>query len=168
MKTGKNTVVTLTYTLRMDNTEGEIVEVVEKHSPAVFLLGVGTLLEKFEENLDGLGAGDTFSFGLSSTEGYGDMEEDAIVEIPLNAFEVDGQVDMEMLELGNMLPMRDMDGNLMHGKVIAVDTEFVTMDFNHPLAGKNLHFSGEILEVRDASEEELQHRHVHGDGGHHH
>lgn len=168
MKTGKNTVVTLTYTLRMDNHEGELVEVVEKSSPAVFLLGVGNLLEKFEQNLDGLGAGETFAFGLTSEEGYGSIEEEAVVDIPLTAFEVDGQVDMEMLEPGSILPMRDMDGNLMRGKITAVDQEYVTMDFNHPLAGKNLHFSGEILEVRAASEEELSHGHVHGEGGHHH
>ena len=67
-----------------------------------------------------------------------------------------------------MLPMRDSEGNLLHGKVAAVDEEYVTMDFNHPLAGKDLHFSGEILEVRAASEEEMSHRHVHGAGGHHH
>ncbi|HRY99460.1 MAG TPA: FKBP-type peptidyl-prolyl cis-trans isomerase [Bacteroidales bacterium] len=139
MKTGKNTVVTLTYTLRLDNVEGEIVELVQKENPAVFLLGAGNLLDKFEQNLDGLVVGDAFSFGLTSTEGYGMVEEDAIVEIPLQAFEVDGQLDMEMLELGNMLPMRDSEGNLLHGKVAAVDEEYVTMDFNHPLAGKDLH-----------------------------
>lgn len=168
MKTGKHTVVTLTYTLRLDDSVGEMVEVVDKESPAVFLLGVGNLLEKFERNLDGLGAGDSFAFGLTSEEGYGNVEEEAIVDIPLNAFEVDGQVDMEMLELGNYLPMRDTEGNLMRGKIAAVDEEYVTMDFNHPLAGKNLHFSGEILGVRAASEEEVAHGHVHGEGGHHH
>lgn len=168
MKTGKNTVVTLTYTLREENEKGEIVETVDANKPAVFLIGVGTLLDKFEENLDGLAQGESFAFGLKSDDGYGEVQDEAIVDVPLKAFEVEGEIDNEMLQLGNFLPMRDMDGNLLHGKVTNVGEEFVTMDFNHPLAGKDLHFSGEILDVREATEEELEHRHVHGEGGHEH
>lgn len=168
MKTGKDTVVTLTYTLRENNDKGEIVESVNADNPAVFLIGAGNLLEKFEGNLQGLEKGDAFSFALTSEEGYGEVMEEAVVDVPLRAFEVEGEVDQEMVQLGNYLPMRDQEGNLMHGKIIEVGPEFVTMDFNHPMAGKNLHFSGEIVDVRDASQEEIDHGHVHGAGGHHH
>lgn len=168
MKIGKNTVVSLAYTLQLDDNQGEVVEQVEKENPAVFLVGAGILLEKFEENLDGLNPGDSFSFGMTQDEAYGPMEEDALVDVPLKAFEINGQIEEDLLAVGSFLPMRDMDGQMMHGRITEIGEEYVTMDFNHPLAGQNLYFTGEVIDVREASPEELAHGHVHGDGGHHH
>jgi FKBP-type peptidyl-prolyl cis-trans isomerase SlyD len=73
-----------------------------------------------------------------------------------------------MVKVGNVLPMTDSDGNQMRGSVQEITGEHVRMDFNHPLAGQDLHFAGEVLEIRDATKEELSHGHVHGPGGHHH
>ncbi|HWY35747.1 MAG TPA: hypothetical protein VNX68_13965, partial [Nitrosopumilaceae archaeon] len=84
------------------------------------------------------------------------------------AFFVEGKFDEERVKIGEELPMLDAEGHEMYGLVVQVGEEHVTMDFNHPLAGHDLHFSGEILEVRDATPEELDHGHVHGPHGHHH
>ena len=73
-----------------------------------------------------------------------------------------------MLKPGSFIPMQDQDGHPLQGKVLSVGESDVKLDFNHPMAGKNLHFTGEIVEVRDASDEELNHGHVHGHGGHQH
>ena len=80
----------------------------------------------------------------------------------------DGKLDTELLQIGKYIPMKNDDGHVIEGKVISINDKGVVMDFNHPLAGKDLHFSGEILDVRDANEEEITHGHVHGEGGHHH
>ena len=164
----KNTVVSLTYELREDNAEGEIVEVVDTEEPFVFLYGAGNLLPEFERQLEGLNPGDSFNFGITSDNAYGSFDEDAVVNLPINAFMVDGTLDTEMLQPGNTLPMRDQDGHTIMGTIVELGDDFVTMDFNHPMAGVDLHFSGTIVAVREASDEEVQHGHVHGEGGIHH
>ena len=74
---------------------------------------------------------------------------------------MDGAIDFSVLKVGNTLPMSDDQGNTMNGKIVSYNNETVTMDFNHPLAGQSLHFSGEVLNVRQATPEEIAHRHVH-------
>ena len=91
-----------------------------------------------------------------------------IAKIPKEAFNVDGVFDEERVKEGEELMMNDADGNQLMGFVEEIGEEFVIMDFNHPLADHNLHFVGEVLEVRDATAEELDHGHAHGPGGHHH
>ncbi len=168
MKVGKNKVVTLTYTLRFDNNEGEVIQQVNDDRPFVHLFGNGTLLPTFEANLDGLEAEGSFAFGLTPKDGYGDFTDEAIIELEKSIFEKDGKVDEELVKVGNMITMQDQEGRPIDGRVMEVKDDKVIMDFNHPLAGKDLHFSGKVLEIRDASEEELSHGHVHGEGGHQH
>lgn len=168
MKVDNNKVVTLTYTLHFDDENGEIIQKVEKGRPFVHLFGAGTLLPIFEENLKGLGAGDEFSFYLAADDAYGPNTDEAIIELEKELFEIDGKIDEDIISVGNMVAMQDEHGHPIDGKVLAIKDKTVVMDFNHPLAGANLFFSGEIIEVREASEEELSHGHVHGDGGHHH
>ncbi|MDP4292474.1 MAG: FKBP-type peptidyl-prolyl cis-trans isomerase [Bacteroidota bacterium] len=168
MEISKNKVVSLTYTLKLDNAEGELVEKVDKTEPLVFIYGAGMMLPKFEEHLTGKVVGDGFEFTLDSPDAYGDYQLDMVVNLPLDIFKVDDKVDYEMLKVGNVLPMMDNQGNHLQGKVLGVETGTVRMDFNHPMSGKTLHFIGEIIDVREASAEELSHGHVHGDGGHQH
>ncbi len=171
MKVEPRTVVSLTYELRVNDTENnepELVEKVESDQPLVFLYGTGNMLEKFEQKLEGLKQGDSFSFSLKPDEGYGDLDEEAVVRLPLQIFEVDGKLDTEMVKEGNTLPMMDQDGNQMQGRVMEVADDSVVMDFNHPLAGMNMHFDGKVVHIREATLEELTHRHVHGPGGHNH
>ncbi len=162
----KNKVVSLTYELRVNDEEGEIVEKVEKNSPLTFLYGRGNLLPDFEENLKGLDKGDEFSFKLEPEKAYGEASEEAVVDLPKNIFEVDGKIDPKLLEVGNNIPMQDNSGNRLNGVVVEVDEETVKMDFNHPLAGDTLFFKGEVTELRNATEEEVNHGHVHEGGNH--
>ncbi|GAA4298264.1 FKBP-type peptidyl-prolyl cis-trans isomerase [Nibribacter koreensis] len=170
MKIEENKVVTLTYELKVTNEEGEstLVEIADDENPMVFLYGVSGLPEKFEQELSGKESGQDFKFTLSSDEGYGDLDESAVVPVPKSVFEVDGKIDEEMVQEGNYIPMSDNEGNHMQGRIVSVHDDHVLMDFNHPLAGMDMHFEGKIVSVRDASPEEIAHGHVHGEGGHHH
>jgi FKBP-type peptidyl-prolyl cis-trans isomerase SlyD len=168
MKIDKNKVVALTYTLKYDNASGETIEVADERDPLVFLFGTGGMLPKFEENLSELKAGDKFEFILEKNDAYGDFTEEAIVELSKDIFRIEGEIDHEMIKIGSFIPMQDQNGHPLQGKVLSVSDTDVRMDFNHPMAGKNLHFTGVIVDVRDASAEELSHGHVHGHGGHQH
>ncbi|WP_018477857.1 FKBP-type peptidyl-prolyl cis-trans isomerase [Pontibacter roseus] len=170
MKIEKNKVVTLSYELRIQNENGEqsLVEIANEENPMVFIYGMSGLPDQFEENLDGLNAGDGFDFKLEAEAGYGDFDENAVVELPKSVFEIEGNVPDNMLEVGNFIPMADSEGNQLQGRVAKVGDSTVTMDFNHPLAGKELNFKGKVEKVREATKDELDHGHVHGEGGVHH
>jgi FKBP-type peptidyl-prolyl cis-trans isomerase SlyD len=152
---GKDRVVSVSYDLRVDSPDGKLVESVSQDAPLTFIYGMGKLLPKFEDHLKGLGIGDEFDFSLPSSEAYGEFNNEAVVQVPMNIFEVNGQPDDSLLQIGNAIPMMDRSGNRLTGTVLEVNGETVKMDFNHPLAGNNLHFKGQVTEVREASEEEL-------------
>jgi FKBP-type peptidyl-prolyl cis-trans isomerase SlyD len=158
-------VVSLIYQLRLDSPEGEVIESLSNDNPLTFLYGTGNLLPKFEEYIDGLKIGDRFKFNLSANDAYGEVNEDAIVNVPIKAFEVNGTIDNNMLSIGNTIPMRDNAGNRLNGVVKEVTSDDVIMDFNHPLAGNSLFFEGEVTGVREATEEELSHGHIHSSCG---
>jgi FKBP-type peptidyl-prolyl cis-trans isomerase SlyD len=160
----KDAVVSVTYELKLAN-NNEVIENVNKNNPLAFIVGYGNLLPKFESNLSGLNIGDSFDFVLSSEEAYGPISAEAIVELPKTVFMVDGEVDAELLSLGNIVPMMDQGGNRFNGKVVELSADGVKMDFNHPLAGEALHFKGEVVDVRLATQEELEHGHLHKEGG---
>ncbi len=164
MSIEKNKVVTLTYVLTVDN---EIVDTATKDQPLAFLYGAGGMIEGFENNLAGLNAGDSYRFDVAPEQAYGPVIDDAIVNVPRNIFVVDG-AEIEDLKVGVTLPLSDQQGNPLQGKVLEIHESEVKLDFNHPLAGKQLNFSGEVMEVRDATEEELAHGHAHGPNGHQH
>jgi FKBP-type peptidyl-prolyl cis-trans isomerase SlyD len=164
MIVSKDKVVSLTYELRLNSLDGDVVESLTEDSPLTFLYGGGGLLPKFEENISGLGIGARFNFELPSTDAYGEVNKDAIVDVPIDAFEMDGKIDYNLLRIGNKIPMQDSSGNKLTGIVQEISTERVRMDFNHPLAGNNLHFNGMITEIREATEEELHHGHAHYPG----
>ncbi len=145
----------LTYILK-DNNNGEILETIEAENPQAFLFGAGFLLEAFEKSLDGLKAGDDFEFILSSDKAYGIRDPHAVFDIPKNTFEINGTIDEGMLKPGSEIPMRDNNGNQHMGRVIGIQSDHVIMDFNHPLSGKDLHFSGRVTRVRDANDAELK------------
>jgi FKBP-type peptidyl-prolyl cis-trans isomerase SlyD len=168
MQIKKDTVVSLSYILKQDDANGAVIEIAKETEPLVFLYGAGQMIPKFEEYLNELTSGDNFEFTLTSIDAYGDLEEEAIIDLDKQIFSIDGVIDEEMLAIGSLIPMRDNQGHMLQGKVVSVTNDSVRMDFNHPMAGKNLHFSGQIIEVREASAEELSHGHVHGDGGHQH
>jgi len=157
MSITKDKMVSVIYELKYDDTEAQLIEKVEKDNPLTFLYGAGRMLEHFEKNLAGLKVGDAFDFKLKASEAYGEVTDEALVEVPIQAFEVDGKVDEELIKLGNTIPMMDSYGNKLHGIVLEVSETNIKMDFNHPLAGEDLHFKGKIIEVRDPKPEELSH-----------
>ncbi len=157
MEIGRNKYVTLSYELRLNAADGELVEQTNADAPLEFVFGAGKMLEMFETKLEGLAKGSEFDFELSADEAYGEVNPNAVVEIPKNIFEVDGKIDEDLIKVGNQVPMQDAAGNRLQGIVLEISDEKVKMDFNHPLAGDNLHFKGEILEVREATEDELVH-----------
>jgi FKBP-type peptidyl-prolyl cis-trans isomerase SlyD len=161
----KNNVVSIVYELRSGSKAGDVVEALTPENPLTFLFGTGGLLPKFEENLNGLTSGDNFEFLLHAEDAYGPVVESAIVHVPQKIFEVDGNVDENLMKVGNIVPMMDAEGRRLNGKVMAIEGNAVKMDFNHPMAGNDLFFKGEVTEVRTATEEELSHGHIHGHGG---
>ena len=134
MEISKDKVVSITYELKKDNENGEVVEKVTSDNPLTFIYGVGGMLPKFEENLGGMKPGDEFRFGLNSEDAYGPVVDNAVVNVPIDVFKVDGQVDNNILQVGNMVPMMDNSGNRLNGKILDIQDESVKMDFNHPMA----------------------------------
>jgi FKBP-type peptidyl-prolyl cis-trans isomerase SlyD len=159
----KNSMVTLTYDLHTDDAQGELIEQATEANPLQFLYGAGMMLPKFESHLNGLKTGESFTMRLSCNDAYGEVNQDAIVDLPKHVFLVDGNFDDQLIAVGNTVPMMSGNGQRLNGLVLEVNDDEVKMDFNHPLAGEDLYFSGKILEVREPSDEELaQHNH---DGG---
>lgn len=155
MKINRNIYVSLSYTLRSESHEGDVVETTQDGQPLEFIYGAGLMLPKFEEAILGLDAGDEFKIEIPHLEGYGPVFEDRVVELPKTIFVKDGEFDDEMVAVGNILPMMDSNGSRMDGKVLDITEEAVSMDFNHPMAGQDLYFTGSILSTREASDEEL-------------
>jgi len=168
MKIGNNTVVSMTYKLTEKDENGNMIQEVNKDKPFVFIYGSGFLLPKFEENILGMEAGADYGFALASDVAYGAKREDALIELDKKIFEIEGKIDESILFVGNDIPMQNDNGQTIMGKVLEISGDKVKMDFNHPLAGIDLFFKGEIVDVREATAEEIEHGHVHGPDGHDH
>lgn len=163
----KHKVIALDYKLFRDTSEGEMIETTEGKQPLVFLTGMRQMIPEFEANVAELKTGDSFSFGIKSENAYGTRTEEAIIELPQDMFMKDGKM-LDEVVVGNMLPLQDQNGRVIPGKVVSINESTVTVDVNHPLADQDLHFTGNIIEVREATAEEIEHGHVHGPGGHEH
>ena len=164
MNINSNTVVSITYELHTTTPEGQqvFVEKANEEQPLVFLFGVGMMLPKFEEHLLGLKVGDEYSFELSPADGYGEIDATAHVDLPIDMFKEAG----ELPNVGDVIPLTDNNGNQFRAGVTGVSETEISVDLNHPMAGKNLIFVGTILTVREATADELNHGHAHGADGH--
>lgn len=170
MTISENKVAVVNYHLSASKDGGAevLIEQTSPDHPFAFIYGVSSLLPDFEKALANKKTGDKFDFHIKASEAYGNVESDYIINIDRQAFYVDGNFDSNRVFVGNDIEMHDAEGNQLIGRVIEVEEAHVRMDFNHPLAGQDLHFVGEVMEVREATQEELEHGHVHGPGGHHH
>ena len=157
MNISNHKVVSLSYKLRVDSKDGEIIETVDASHPLTFIFGTQSLVPGFERNVANLKTGDHFAFLLSCDEAYGQAIEEAIVEIPKTTFLMDGEINNDMFFEGNAIPMMDAQGNRLNGVITEVKDNSVIMDFNHPLAGDDLYFEGTVVDVREATPEELAH-----------
>ncbi len=143
--------------------EQELMDKVSSEEPLRFLYNKGQMLESFEAKLAGVKCGEKFDIFIPATEGFGEYDEERVQQLDKQMFSIEGEFDAERIFVGNTVPMMDELGNRYNGTVLEVTDETVSMDFNHPLAGEDLRFVGEVLVVRDATPEELAP--AHGCGG---
>jgi len=154
----KNSVVAFAYTLTDD--DGAVIDSADTQNPLAYLHGHSQLIPGMENALSGRAAGDRFSIVLSPEEAYGVYDENLAGAVPRSAFEGAGEV-----EVGMQFQM-EFPGGLRVVTVSAIDDQHVMVDGNHPLAGETLHFDIEVISIRPATKDEIEHRHAHGADGH--
>ena len=160
MQIGDQKVVTLHYTLT-DN-DGKVIDKSEDGSFA-YLHGARNIIPGLEDALTGKSAGEEMSVSVSPEQAYGVRDEAMLQQVPKNMFE-----DASQIAVGTQFHAQGPNGEMLVVTVLEVEDEHVIVDGNHPLAGVELNFDVKIIDVRDASEEEVEHGHVHAPGGHHH
>ena len=153
-------VVTIHYTLKDDS--GKVLDSSSGGEPLVYIQGHGNLVSGLEKALEGRQGGDSMKVSVPPAEGYGVRDEALIQRVPRRGLQSAGEVRKGMQFQGRT------DGGMRMFTVTAVTGDMVTLDGNHPLAGKTLHFDVQVVDVREATAEEMEHGHVHGPGGHHH
>ncbi|MCE3026234.1 MULTISPECIES: peptidylprolyl isomerase [unclassified Salinicola] len=160
MQIAQNSVVAFHYTLTND--AGEVLDSSEGRDPLTYLHGAGNIIPGLEKQLEGRTNGDKLTVAVEPSEGYGEVQPALVQEVPRDAFQ-----GVEEVQPGMQFQAQTQEGPLMV-TVTKVEGDTVTVDGNHPLAGEKLNFDVEITEVREATEDEVSHGHVHGEGGHEH
>jgi len=160
MQIAQNSVVAFHYTLT--NNAGEVLDSSEGREPLTYLHGAGNIIPGLEKELEGRAAGEKLTATIEPGDGYGEKQDQLVQQVPRDAFQ-----GVESVEPGMQFQAQTEGGPLMV-TVTGVEGDTVTVDGNHPLAGQTLNFDVEIATVREASEEEVEHGHVHGEGGHQH
>jgi len=160
MQISKHKVVTFDYTLT--NSDGEVLDTSKGQEPLAYIHGTGFMIPGLERAMEDKSAGDSFSVTVEAKDAYGERDEELVKEVERSMFG-----DVEKLEAGMQFQTGSDDG-IEVVTVTAVDDDKVTVDGNHPLADVTLHFDVQVVDVREASKEELEHGHVHGAGGHQH
>ena len=157
----ENSAVSFHYTLTDD--DGQQLDSSAGKEPLAYLHGAGNIIPGLENALTGKAVGDSMSVAVSAAEGYGEVQKELIQDVPRTSFQ-----GVDEIEVGMQFEAQTGQGGTVPVTVTAVSDETVTVDGNHPLAGKNLNFDVSIEAVRDATEEELEHGYVVGHGGHEH
>lgn len=160
MQIATNTVVTIDYTLKDD--DQSVLDTSQGQEPLSYIHGIGNLIPGLEKALAGKSEGDRVQVTIPPDDAYGERDEDLLQAIPRERFERANEI-----EVGMQFHTQS-DQGMQVVTVVDVDGDNITIDGNHPLAGKTLHFDVQIVGVREASAEEISHGHVHGAGGHHH
>lgn len=139
-----------------DDTERTLIEEATKEAPLEFIHGIGLMLDAFEKHLEGLKEGDHFDFVLTPDEAFGPYQKDLIIPLEKRIFVNDeGEFDSKRVTEGNFVPLLDQEGNTHEGLVQEITDTHVVVDFNHPFAGETLHYIGDIITARPATQEEL-------------
>lgn len=147
-----NKVVTVHYELTLAS--GEVADKADASRPFSFVHGAGNTISGFDKNLAGLRVGDSFEFLIEAAEAYGEHNPDYVANVPMHVFQVEG-APADIVQVGKTIPMQDNMGNTLYGVITSIHDDHVHMDFNHPLAGQSLRFSGNVVDIRDASEKEI-------------
>ena len=156
-----NKAVSIDYTLTNDI--GEVIDSSSGGAPLVYLQGAGNIIPGLEKALDGKQAGDELTVTVEPEDAYGEYSAELVSTLSRSMFE-----GVDELEVGMQFHASAPDGQMQIVTIRDLDGDDVTVDGNHPLAGQKLTFQVKIVDVRDASQEEIAHGHVHGEGGHHH
>lgn len=156
METIENKYITLAYKLyTIEDGEKDFTEEAPAEHPFQFISGLGMTLEPFEAEVKDLKKGDKFDFIIKAEEAYGEYDDNHIIDLPKEIFIVEGKFDNEHIVEGAVVPLMTAEGQRVNGSVVEVKDDVVVMDMNHPLAGCDLNFVGEIVESRPATNEEL-------------
>lgn len=164
----KNYSIAVNYSLyTIENGNKELEEQTTPDTPFRFLSGFGMTLDAFEKNVVDLNVGDDFDFTLSLDEGYGEHVDERVIELDREMFCIEGKFDHENVFDGAIIPLQNADGQRFYGQVVGINDQKVTVDLNHPLAGKELNFVGSVTEKREATNAEIQAMiaHLTGEGG---
>ncbi|MBQ8051507.1 MAG: FKBP-type peptidyl-prolyl cis-trans isomerase [Bacteroidaceae bacterium] len=152
-----NLYVAVAYRLYTKDKEGrrELVEEATREQPFQFVSGLGMTLDDFEAQIVPLQKDGEFDFELTPEQAYGEYEEERVIKVPRSTFEIDGRLDKEYIYEGAVVPLQNADGQRFNGLIAKIGDQEVTVDLNHPLAGKVLIFVGEVVDVREATKEEI-------------
>jgi FKBP-type peptidyl-prolyl cis-trans isomerase SlyD len=160
MNIAKNSVVKIDYTLKDD--DGDVIDSSEGGEPLEYLHGHSQIVTGLERALEGKASGDKVSVAVAPADGYGNVEPNKVMDVPRQNLPKELEP-----EVGMQLAAEDQNGHRVPVWITKVGKDSVTLDGNHPLAGKTLHFEVQVRGVRSATKEELKHGHAHGPGGHH-
>ena len=160
MKIEDNKVVEMHY--HLTDEKGAVLDSSQGREPLSYIHGAGNIIIGLEKQLNGKVAGDKVNAVVIPAEGYGERDDNLVQVVPKSGFQGD-----EELKVGMQVQVGTEQGNNI-ATVAKIEGEDVTLDVNHPLAGVTLTFDVEVVEIRDATKEELEHGHVHGPGGHQH
>lgn len=156
MENVENKYITVAYKLySIEDGERDFVEEAPVAHPFQFISGLGTPLPEFENQVKDLKKGDKFDFTITCADAYGDYDDEHVIDLPKHIFEINGKFDSERMVEGAIIPLITSEGQHINGSVVEVKEDVVTMDMNHPLAGCDLNFVGEVVENRPATNEEL-------------
>ena len=139
--------VSVHYILYADGPEKELIEETRHDDPMIFTFGEDPMLPKFEQALLGLAVGDKFTIAIPSAEAYGDEQEALFIEYPKSTFMEEGELDEELFQEGEIIPLESPEGDIIEGVVCEVKLNSIILDFNNPLAGEDLLFEGEVVEI---------------------
>lgn len=158
LKVDDGKVVSMHYTLHVD---GQVVDSSEGGDPLQFIQGMGHIIPGLEHELYDMQVGESKNITVPPKEGYGETDDTAFMDVPREAFPANVP-----LEKGTELELRDQGGHPVYARIDTVTGENIRLNMNHPLAGKELNFDVKIAGVREATDEEVSHGHVHGEGEH--
>ena len=133
----------------------DVIEEATTEHPFQFISNMGTALDSFEKVIDPLSKGDKFDFTIPAKDAYGEFRDELMIDVPKNVFEINGRFDKENIFEGNVIPLANENGERFNGTVIEIKENSVTIDLNHPRAGQDLHFVGEVVEHREATNDEI-------------
>lgn len=161
MRVEQNKVVMMHY--KLTDKDGNVIDSSEGRAPLAYIHGIGALVPGLENELEGKTKGEKFSTVVAPEDAYGTRDEELVRVVPKSGFQGD-----EEMQVGMQVQIDTGEKGLAIATLVKIDGDDITLDLNHPLSDMELHFDIEVMDIREATDEEVAHGHVHGEGGHHH